>query len=61
MNMEAIRLWQAALVSQLVRARAFEGIMLSQTGFKLQTKISMTGRPLAQSVVALNSNVLTAQ
>lgn len=38
----------------------FEGVILSQTGITLQTNASLHGRALAQSLVALDDNAVTA-
>jgi len=38
----------------------FEGIILSQTAITLQTSASLHGRALAQSLVAIDDNALTA-
>ena len=38
----------------------FEGVILSKTGITLQTKASLHGRALAQSMIALDNNDVTA-
>jgi hypothetical protein len=38
----------------------FEGIILSQTAVTLQTNASMNGRALAQSLIAIDDNAITA-
>ena len=52
--------WQVA-GNVVIHANAqFSGVILCQTGITLQTKASMTGRALSQSLVALDDNVVTA-
>jgi len=38
----------------------FEGVILCKTGITLQTNASLHGRALAQSLVALDNNAITA-
>jgi hypothetical protein len=52
--------WQVA-GSVIVHATAhFEGVVLAKTGVTLQTTASLHGRALAQSLVALDNNAITA-
>ena len=52
--------WQVAGQATIHVNGHFEGIILSQTGITLQTTASMNGRALAQSLVALDNNAVTA-
>ena len=38
----------------------FEGIILAKTGITLQTTASLHGRALAQTLVAIDNNAITA-
>ncbi len=52
--------WQVA-GEVVIHANAhFEGNILCQTGITLQTNATMTGRALAQSLIALDDNAITA-
>lgn len=51
--------WQVAGQATFDTTSHFEGILLSQTGVTLNTNASMNGRVFAQSLVALDNNVLT--
>jgi hypothetical protein len=52
--------WQVA-GSVTIHANAhFEGIILGQTGITLQTTASLHGRALAQTLVAIDNNAITA-
>lgn len=52
--------WQVA-GSVTIHANAhFEGVILCQTGITLQTTASMHGRALAQTLVAIDNNAITA-
>ena len=52
--------WQVAGNATIHANAHFEGTILSQTGITLQTSASMRGRALAQSLVALDDNAITA-
>jgi hypothetical protein len=52
--------WQVAGQATIHANAHFEGIILSQTGITLQTGASMNGRALAQSLIALDDNAVTA-
>ena len=52
--------WQVAGKVTIQADAHFEGIILSQTAITLQTKASMHGRALAQSLIALDNNAITA-
>jgi len=52
--------WQVAGQATIHANASFQGIILSQTAITLQTGASMTGRALAQSLVALDDNAITA-
>jgi hypothetical protein len=52
--------WQVAGAVTIHANAHFEGIILSQTGITLQTTASMHGRALAQSLVAIDNNAITA-
>ena len=51
--------WQVAGQVTIGTTAHFEGNILSQTGITLQTGASMTGRALAQTLVALDSATMT--
>lgn len=52
--------WQVA-GSVTIHANAhFEGVILCQTGITLQTTASLQGRALAQTLVAIDNNAITA-
>jgi hypothetical protein len=52
--------WQVAGQATLGTTSHFEGTILSRTGITLNTNASMNGRALAQTLVALDNNVLTS-
>jgi hypothetical protein len=52
--------WQVAGNVTLHASSHFEGVILSKTGITLQTTATLTGRALAQSLVALDNNAVTA-
>jgi len=52
--------WQVAGQATLGTTSHFEGIILSRTGVTLNTNASMNGRVLAQTLVALDNDVLTS-
>ncbi|MEA2696623.1 MAG: hypothetical protein QOI66_894, partial [Myxococcales bacterium] len=52
--------WQVAGAVTIHVNAHFEGIILGKTGITLQTKASMNGRALAQTLVALDDNAITA-
>jgi ice-binding like protein len=52
--------WQVAGKVTLHATSHFEGVVLSKTGITLQTTASLHGRVLAQSLVALDNNAITA-
>ena len=52
--------WQVAGNVTIHANAHFEGIILSQTAITLQTYASMHGRALAQSLVAIDNNAITA-
>jgi hypothetical protein len=52
--------WQVAGRVTLHATSHFEGVILSQTGITLQTMATLHGRALAQSLVALDNNAVTA-
>jgi hypothetical protein len=52
--------WQVAGKVTIHANAHFEGIVLSQTAITLQTTASMHGRALAQSLVAIDNNAITA-
>lgn len=52
--------WQVAGQVTIHANAHFEGIILSQTAITLQTMASMNGRALAQSLVAIDNNAITA-
>lgn len=52
--------WQVAGKVTLHENSHFEGVILAKTGITIQTTASMHGRALAQSLVALDNNAITA-
>lgn len=52
--------WQVAGSVTLHATSHFEGVVMSQTGITLQTGATMTGRALAQTLIALDDNAITA-
>lgn len=52
--------WQVAGDVTIQADAHFEGIILSQTGITLQTGATMNGRALAQSLIAIDDNVIVA-
>jgi Ice-binding-like len=52
--------WQVAGQATLHANAHFEGILLAQTGITLQTMASLHGRVLAQTLVAVDNNAITA-
>jgi hypothetical protein len=52
--------WQVAGQATLGTTSHFEGIILSKTAITLKTAASMKGRALAQSLIALDDNGITA-
>jgi len=57
----SIRGWSQVAGQATIHANAhFEGIILSQTAITLQTMASMHGRALAQTLIALDNNAVTA-
>ncbi len=52
--------WQVAGQATIHANAHFEGIILSKTGITLQTGASMNGRALAQTMIALDDNMVTA-
>ena len=52
--------WQVAGQVTVHATAHFEGVILCQTQITLQTNASLHGRALAQSLVALDDNVVTA-
>jgi hypothetical protein len=52
--------WQVAGQATIHANAHFEGIILSKTSITLQTTASMRGRALAQALVALDNNAITA-
>ena len=52
--------WQVAGAVTIHATAHFEGVILSQTSITLQTNASMHGRALAQSLVAIDDNAITA-
>ena len=52
--------WQVAGKVTIEPNSHFEGIILSKTQITLQTKASFKGRALAQSLIALDNNAVTA-
>jgi hypothetical protein len=52
--------WQVAGQVTLHATSHFEGVILSKTGVTLQTGASLHGRVFAQSMIALDNNVIAA-
>ncbi len=52
--------WQVAGQVTLHADSHFEGVILSQTAITLQTNASLHGRALAQSLIAMDNNAITA-
>lgn len=52
--------WQVAGNATLHASSHFEGIIMSKTGITLQTTATLHGRALAQTLVALDNNAVTA-
>lgn len=52
--------WQVAGTVTLHATSQFEGIIMSKTGITLQTGATLHGRALAQTLVALDNNAVTA-
>jgi hypothetical protein len=52
--------WQVAGSVTIHAGAHFEGVILSKTGITLQTMATLHGRALAQSLVALDNNAVTA-
>jgi hypothetical protein len=52
--------WQVAGSVTLHATSHFEGVILSKTGITLQTTATLHGRALAQSLIALDNNAVTA-
>jgi hypothetical protein len=52
--------WQVAGKVTLHSSSHFEGIILAKTGITLQTTATLHGRALAQTLVALDNNAVTA-
>jgi hypothetical protein len=52
--------WQVAGKVVLHATSHFEGVILSKTGITLQTTATLHGRALAQTLVALDNNAVTA-
>jgi hypothetical protein len=52
--------WQVAGSVTLHASSEFQGVILSQTGITLQTLAKLHGRALAQTLVALDNNAITA-
>jgi hypothetical protein len=52
--------WQVAGEVTLHADSHFEGVILSKTGITLQTTATLTGRALAQTLVAIDNNAITA-
>lgn len=52
--------WQVAGQATIHANAHFEGIILAKTGITLQTEASLHGRALAQSMIALDDNAVTA-
>ncbi|MDQ3364540.1 MAG: ice-binding family protein [Myxococcota bacterium] len=52
--------WQVAGKVTIHENAHFEGIILAQTGITLQTTATMKGRALAQTLVALDNNAISA-
>ncbi len=52
--------WQVAGKVTIHENAHFEGVILAQTGITLQTTATLKGRALAQTLVALDNNAITA-
>ena len=52
--------WQVAGQVTIHASAHFEGVILCKTGITLQTLASMNGRALAQTLIALDNNAVTA-
>ncbi|CAN5838357.1 hypothetical protein BH11MYX3_BH11MYX3_27730 [soil metagenome] len=52
--------WQVAGEVTIHANAHFEGVIMSKTGITLQTMASLKGRALAQTLVALDNNAITA-
>jgi hypothetical protein len=52
--------WQVAGHVTIHANAHFEGVLLSKTGITLQTNATLHGRALAQSLIAIDSNAITA-
>ena len=52
--------WQVTGSTTIAANAHFEGILVSQTAITFQTNASFNGRALAQSMVALDDNIITA-
>lgn len=52
--------WQVAGTTTVLPGGHLEGVVLSQAGITLQTNASLHGRALAQTLIALDDNVVTA-
>jgi hypothetical protein len=52
--------WQVAGRVTIHANAHFEGIIFAKTGITLQTSASLHGRALAQSLVAIDNNAITA-
>lgn len=52
--------WQVAGSVTLHATSHFEGVILSKTGITLQTTATLHGRALAQTLIALDDNAITA-
>jgi hypothetical protein len=52
--------WQVAGQATIHANAHFEGVILSQTGITLQTTATLHGRALAQSLIAIDNNAVTA-
>jgi hypothetical protein len=52
--------WQVAGAVTLHASSQFEGVIMSKTGITLQTLATLHGRALAQTLIALDNNAITA-
>lgn len=52
--------WQVSGETTIHADAHFEGVILSQTGITLQTTASLHGRALAQTLIAIDDNAITA-
>ncbi len=52
--------WQVAGQATIQANAHFEGVLLSQTGITFQTTATLHGRALAQTMIALDDNAVTA-